>query len=150
MKYSHTFTVDATMEAVTAFHQQSASMAAITPPPVVVRINHAPAVLADGDEMGFTMWLGPLPIRWLARIEDVTADGFVDRQLEGPFTTWIHRHTFTATESGVQIDDEIEAKLHSNPFWRLLGLGMWLNMPILFAYRQWKTRRLLARHLAYA
>ncbi len=28
-------------------------------------------------------------------------------------------------------------------FWRLVGMGMWLNLPILFAYRGWKTRQLL-------
>jgi hypothetical protein len=29
--------------------------------------------------------------------------------------------------------------------WRwLVSLGMWTTLPILFAYRAWKTRRLLA------
>jgi hypothetical protein len=32
-------------------------MAAITPPPIIVKVHHAPPVLADGDEMDFTMWL---------------------------------------------------------------------------------------------
>ncbi|MEZ4584038.1 MAG: hypothetical protein R3A10_20780 [Caldilineaceae bacterium] len=60
-------------------------MGAITPPPVIVRVHRAPELLGEGDEMDFTMWLGPLPIRWLARIEQVTPVTFVDRQLRGPF-----------------------------------------------------------------
>jgi hypothetical protein len=41
--------------------------------------------------------------------------------------------------------DEVTVGLADNWFWRLFGLGMWLNLPVLFAYRGWKTRRLLGR-----
>ena len=83
-------------------------MAAITPPPIIVQVHHAPPVLADGDEMDFTMWLGPLPVHWLARIEAVSPAGFTDRQLRGPFTEWIHRHTFRAMdEQTTDVIDEI-------------------------------------------
>ena len=81
MEYKHHFEVNAPLAAVAEFHAQSASMGAITPPPVVVRVHRAPTRLDDGDEMDFTMWLGPLPVRWLARIEDVSPTEFTDRQL---------------------------------------------------------------------
>jgi len=119
-------------------------MGAITPPPVVVRIRRAPARLDDGDEMDFTMWLGPLPLNWLARIEDVSPNGFTDRQLRGPFREWIHRHTFTPVdETTTAVVDEIELELRAHLWWGVVGLGMWLSLPLLFAYRGWKTRRLI-------
>jgi ligand-binding SRPBCC domain-containing protein len=94
--------------------------------------------------MDFTMWLGPLPLRWLARIEEVSPTGFTDRQLRGPFQEWIHRHTFVPVdESTTAVLDEIELKLRSHLLWGLVGLGMWLSLPLLFAYRAWKTRRLI-------
>jgi ligand-binding SRPBCC domain-containing protein len=144
MKYRHRFLVNASLSAVTDFHAQSASMGAITPPPVVVRVHRAPARLNEGDEMDFTMWLGPLPVRWLARIEDVSPTGFSDRQLRGPFRLWVHRHAFLPVdEATTAVVDEIELKLRGHLWWGLIGLGMWLSLPLLFAYRGWKTRRLI-------
>jgi len=141
MEYKHRFEVTAPLTAVADFHAQSASMGAITPPPAVVRVHRAPSHLDDGDEMEFTMWLGPLPVRWLARIEDVSPTGFTDRQLRGPFRHWLHRHTFVVVdETTTAVVDEIELELRSHPWWKLVGLLMWFSLPLLFAYRGWKTR----------
>jgi ligand-binding SRPBCC domain-containing protein len=144
MHYKHTFIVRAPLEKVANFHRLSASMAAITPPPVIVNIQRAPELLAAGDEMRFTLWLGPLPLRWLARIEDLSAGGFTDNQLEGPFKKWKHQHQFQAIDaSRTLVIDQIEAEIKNHWFWGPIGRLMWLNMQVLFAYRGWKTRRLL-------
>ena len=144
MKYQHTFRVRAPLQLVADFHAQSASMGAITPPPVIAQIHHAPAQLQEGAEMDFTLWLGPLPIRWLARIENAGYNGFVDRQIRGPFRRWVHHHHFRPVdETSTDVVDKIELELKPHPVWALVGLGMWLNLPILFAYRGWKTKRLL-------
>lgn len=146
MKYSHSFTVNASLSDVRNFHARSSSMAAITPPPVFVRMHEAPDILEDGDEMHFTLWMLLLPVNWVARIEEVNPYGFIDRQLHGPFKSWVHRHFFTEHGTGtVEVKDEVQVELSSNPFWWLLGGAMWLSMPILFYYRGWKTRRLLER-----
>ena len=39
--------------------------------------------------------------------------------------------------------DEITLKIRVHPIWGLVGIGMRLGLPILFAYRAWKTKRLL-------
>ncbi len=94
--------------------------------------------------MDFTMWLGPLPLRWQARFEDVTATGFVDRMVQGPLQTWQHRHSFVAIDDDhTDVVDELEVAVRRHPLWGPVGLGMSLNLPVLFAYRQWQTRRLL-------
>jgi ligand-binding SRPBCC domain-containing protein len=145
MKYRHRFRVPASVKRVAEFHCHSASMAAITPPPIVVKVQRAPAVLADGDEMAFTMWLGPLPVHWLARIEAVSDTSFTDRQLSGPFGEWVHRHTFVAVdENTTDVVDEITLRLRHHPLWRPVGFGMRLGLPVLFAYRAWKTKRMLS------
>ncbi len=146
IKYQHTFQVRAPLSVVADFHAQSASMGAITPPPVIAQIHQAPARLQEGDEMDFSLWLGPLPIRWVARIENVGYHGFTDRQLRGPFRRWEHRHQFRPVDpKTTDVIDEIELEFKKHPFWSLVGLGMWLNLPILFAYRGWKTKSLLER-----
>ena len=144
MKYQHRFQVRAPMAVVADFHAQSASMGAITPPPIVVTVHRAPVRLADGDEMDFTLWLGPLPVHWIAQIEDAGPVGFTDRQVCGPFAKWIHCHRFVVVDESVtEVLDEIELNLRPHLVWGLVGLGMWLSLPLLFAYRGWKTRRLL-------
>jgi ligand-binding SRPBCC domain-containing protein len=122
MNYRHSFEVRAPQDAVAAFHQDPRSMGAITPPPVIVRLHSAPPQLDEGAQMDFTLWVGPLPIRWLAQIEQVTPIS-PDRTL---------------------VIDHVEAELSRHWFWRLAGLGMWLSLPLLFAYRGWQTRRLAA------
>ena len=39
----------------------------------------APQKMGDGDEMDFTMGMGPVPVRRVARFEDVSPAGFQDR-----------------------------------------------------------------------
>jgi len=144
MIYCHRFQVCATIASVIEFHSRADSLAAITPPPIILRMKHTPATLTEGDEMDFTMWLGPFPLRWFARIEDVSTNGFADRQLRGPFAEWVHRHTFVAVdEQTTDVVDEINLRLRPHPIWWLVGMGMRLGLPILFAYRAWKTRRIL-------
>ncbi|HSJ56262.1 MAG TPA: SRPBCC family protein [Anaerolineae bacterium] len=144
MKYRHTFVVDAPPQEVAAFHTRATSLQAITPPFVPMRLQSAPDEMDDGDEMEFTLWLGPVPVRWRARIEDSSPGGFVDRQVSGPFAAWAHRHTFVPLDGGAtQVVDEVDARLRRHLLWGPAGLAMWLGLPILFAYRGWRTRRLL-------
>ena len=145
MIYRHHFQVNTSLAHVAEFHQQSASMAAITPPPMIVKVHQAPVVLAEGADMNFTLWLGPFPAHWLARIENVTPNGFTDRQMRGPFAEWVHRHIFSAVDAHTTaVTDEINLRLSSQPLWWLVGIGMRAGLPILFAYRAWKTRKILS------
>ena len=144
MNYRHQFEVNAPLKQVVAFHTQSNSMAAITPPPIIIKIHRTPPTLNQGDEMDFTLWLGPFPIHWVARIEDVTPTSFADRQIHGPFKHWLHRHTFISlSPNSTQVIDEIEFTLRPHPLWGLVSLNMVLGLPFLFGYRGWKTKRLL-------
>jgi len=144
MKYRHRFRVQAPLAAVSDFHARSASMGAITPPPVVIRVHRAPPRLDNGDEMDFTLQLGPLRVHWLARIEEVSPNGFTDRQMQGPFRHWVHRHTYEPVDEGTTtVVDQIELTFRPHLLWGPVGIGIWLSLPLLFAYRGWKTRRLL-------
>ncbi|MBN1372781.1 MAG: hypothetical protein JW987_12645 [Anaerolineaceae bacterium] len=145
MFFRHRFQVHAPLSKVAEFHSQSAGMAAITPPPLIVQLHHAPPTLQEGDTMDFSLKLGALGIRWLAQIEGVTSAGFTDRQLRGPFAEWVHQHKFSAVdENTTDVIDEINLRLSRDPIMFFLGLGMRLGLPFLFAFRAWKTRRLLA------
>ncbi|MGQ9491566.1 MAG: SRPBCC family protein [Anaerolineae bacterium] len=144
MRFTHTFRVNAPQSAVADFHSRSASMPAITPPPMIVRVHAAPPQLTTGDVMDFTLWAGPIPVRWVARIEDASVEGFTDRQVAGPFAAWEHRHRFVRVDDRTtDVVDEVEAQLKRHPFWGLVGALMWAGMPVLFAFRRRRTKRLL-------
>jgi ligand-binding SRPBCC domain-containing protein len=146
MRYSHRFRVRAARSAVTEFHSRADSLTAITPPIVPVQMESAPTQLVSGSQMAFTMWLGPLPVKWRAYISSMSSRGFTDHQMEGPFRYWIHRHTFVDIDGQhTSVIDEVQAGLKWHLVWAPVGLAMWLSLPLLFAYRGWKTRRTLER-----
>jgi ligand-binding SRPBCC domain-containing protein len=60
-------------------------------------ITPKPIVMSEGTLIEYRLRLHGVPLRWLTRI-DVwdPPDRFVDRQLRGPYRTWVHEHTFAA------------------------------------------------------
>jgi len=146
MNFTHAFEVRAPLAQVRAFHARADALAELTPPLLPMRLEQAPPVLQSGDTMSFRIWLGPLPIRWTARIEDADPGGFTDRQLAGPFAEWVHRHAFEPTGARTtRVVDSIRARFRPHLLWGPAGLAMWIGLPVLFAFRGWKTRRLLER-----
>jgi ligand-binding SRPBCC domain-containing protein len=144
--YTHRFKVNASLSSVAAFHQDPASMGAITPPPIRVELHRAPTPLSSGSNMDFTLWFGPFPIHWSARIEEVSEAGFTDRQLGGPFAAWVHRHSFERIDdTTTEVIDQITLQVKPHLLWGAIGLGFKLGLPVLFAYRGWKTRRRLEK-----
>jgi ligand-binding SRPBCC domain-containing protein len=145
LKYRRSFTVEAPLTLVAAFHLDAMALKKLTPPPIVMQPRLIEP-LAENSVSQFVLWLGPLPVRWTARHSQVGPQGFVDEQEQGPFARWIHQHRYQALGDGRSIiTDAIEAELASQPFQWLIGAGMWLGLPILFAYRAWRTRKELAR-----
>jgi ligand-binding SRPBCC domain-containing protein len=144
MNYCHRFQVHAPLSRVSDFHSKAASMPTITPPPLSVRLHHTPDVLGEGDDMDFSLGVGPFSIRWEARIERVSSTSFTDRQIHGPFAEWVHRHSFNALDNqATEVVDEITLRPRSHFLWWLVGMGMWAGLPFLFAFRASKTRRML-------
>ena len=144
MKYFvHRTLVDASQERVAAFHRDSRALKRLTPPPVFMQMDCVEP-MGEGSRVDFTMWLGPIPVRWKAVHSDVSDSGFTDTQMEGPFAYWAHRHTFrTAGPKVTEIVDEIECVPGRHLFWGLVSRIMWLSLPLLFAYRGWATKRAL-------
>src|SRR5512133_1773295 len=144
MRFRHRFLVRAPLAAVAEFHREAASLPSITPPPLTARLESSPGALEAGDVMAFTLGVGPLRIRWVANIGESSPSGFTDRQLSGPCAIWVHRHGFTGLDGNTtEVVDRIEATLRPHPIYGPVGLAMWATLPVLFAYRGWKTRRLL-------
>ncbi|MGF1511504.1 MAG: cyclase [Myxococcota bacterium] len=144
--FDRSFEVAASLEAVRGFHGSPEALRTLTPPPVIVRLESF-GPMEEGMEAVFTLFVGPLPIRWRARHENVGSDGFDDVQVEGPMKAWRHRHRFHAQgPERTLIMDHIEYQ-HRSGF-----LGVWtrcmFGRPALattFRYRAWATRKALEK-----
>ena len=145
-EFRHSFTVDAPLAAVRAFHHDTGVLRQLTPLPIIARV-HAFEPLADGSRADFTLWFGPLPLRWQAVHSDVGANGFTDTQVSGPLKSWRHNHRFTALGPRLtRVDDHIVYEHHAGP--RGLLTRLLFARPgliYLFTARKLLTRRGVAR-----
>lgn len=139
--FDFTFTVPASLAAVRAFHGHTSALKRLTPPPTIVQL-HEIEPLGEGSVSKFTLWVGPLPLRWTAVHRGVTSRGFTDVQTEGPAARWEHTHTFTPIDAGTtRIDEHIEFD-HKPAPWGVVTRLLFSrpNLILMFTYRKLATR----------
>lgn len=141
--FADRFQVKASPEAVSFFHKDTYVLKRLTPPPVLVQI-HRVEPLAEGSQSEFTLWFGPLPIRWLAVHSDVDPhSGFTDTQARGPMQRWQHHHHWQA---GGDNTTWMEERVEYEHFPGLRGiltrlLFAYPMLKMMFRYRRWAIRR---------
>ena len=145
-RFMRTFKVEASKEAVAAFHRDTSVLKTLTPFPIIVQFKHVEPV-GEGTKAIFTLWFGPIPVPWVARHHNFDPpDGFYDTQIEGPFTSWVHRHSFIDMGGGeTAVVDEIYAQYGKGLFPGLVSRFMGFTLPILFTFRSWRTRHILEK-----
>lgn len=140
--FDTSFTVNAPLAAVAAFHDDTRALKKLNPPPILVQL-HRVDPLGEGSVSEFTLWMGPLPIRWRAVHSDVGSHGFTDTQASGPLAYWKHTHSFATVDANTtRVSEHIDytyAPGLKGLFSRLL-FGK-VGLTFLFAYRAWATRR---------
>jgi ligand-binding SRPBCC domain-containing protein len=148
-RFSFSFIVNAPLEVVAAFHQDTRVLEKLTPFPVIARI-HEYEPLADGSKAKFTLWFGPVPVRWHAIHSDVGLDGFTDTQVSGPLKYWRHVHRFNVEgEDNTRVEEDITFE-HDKGL-RGLFSRLLFNKPglyALFTARKIITRRAVVRSVA--
>jgi ligand-binding SRPBCC domain-containing protein len=152
--FNYQFTVPASLAAVAEFHHDARALPRLTPPPIWVQL-HRVDPLAEGAIADFTLWFGPLPVRWVARHSQVDPlHGFTDTQVSGPLWSWNHTHRFEALDATTtRVSEHVDYQHHAG--WRGWLSRLLYNRPalnLLFFYRGWVTRRSLraARPLSAA
>ena len=130
------------MENIIAFHDHPRAINLLTPPPIFVQCLRDDRKSLTEGKLIFRLWLGPIPVRWVARHEPgPTETSFIDRMRDGPLAAWQHEHIFRAVPGGVELTDCITfAHKPGLPGFltRLLFDG--LPLRLLFTYRHWRTR----------
>lgn len=155
--FDYTFTVPAPLDQVAAFHHNPAALTLLTPPPLRVQVlaitqpegtPPSSQEIVEGTLLRFILWIGPIPLHWLAAHSQVSPNGFIDSQRSGPMAFWQHSHTFFARPDGqTQVFDRVTARYHPGlcGLWtRLLFSkpGLWY----LFLYRKNATIANIGKH----
>ncbi len=140
--FDTSFTVPAPLQKVAEFHRDTRALKRLTPPPVFVQI-HSMEPLAEGSRSVFTMWFGPLPLRWTAIHSNVdTMHGFTDTQEKGPLQSWQHTHHFEAIDERTSQVTEHIVYSHKSGWWGIFTRLAFapLGLKLMFAYRAVVTR----------
>lgn len=140
--FEHTSLIRTTLEALTDFHADPKAFSRLTPPPIFAQIHRRELVSLTQGELEFTLWFGPLPIRWLAEHQpSVNAHSFADYMQRGPMAYWRHEHIIEPQGDAVRLTDRITLA-HKSGFDGLLTRLMFDGLPLrfLFIYRHLRTK----------
>jgi ligand-binding SRPBCC domain-containing protein len=130
--------------ALRAWHFQDGAFERLNPPWEKARVIESPGALVDGARAVIEVNLGPLRRRWVAEHE-ITEDGFIDRQVEGPFALWEHHHRFLPVdENSSRLVDSIRYRLPLGWLGRIFGdRFVRARLERMFRYRHEVTRAAL-------
>jgi len=97
------------------------------------------------------MKAGPFPYKWIAEHTECEENRFFrDRQVRGPFSSWVHTHSFEPDgPDGSFFEDRIDYSLPLYPFGKLIGgASVESQLGRIFRYRHATTVEDIALHLS--
>jgi len=143
MQFQFSSQIGASPETVWLFHERPDILTILTPPWQPVQVIRREGGLGPGAVSEFRLWLGPLPLTWLARHTEEYEPGrlFTDIQASGPLPSWTHRHRFIPQGSGTQLVDDITFELPAATFSQpLMGGFIYQRLEDMFRYRHQQTQ----------
>lgn len=122
-----------------AFFADAGNLERITPPQLGFHITTPqPIDIQQGTLIDYNLRLHGIPISWRTEISVWEPPfRFVDQQLKGPYSQWIHTHTFTELgPDTTQIDDEVRYRLPLEPLGDIAHFIVRGELDKIFDFRQ--------------
>ena len=146
--FKHSSLIDAPVEVVWGFHERPDILQILTPPWQPVQVIRHQGGLEVGAISEFCIWLGPFPVRWVARHTECQINRlFTDAQIQGPMQSWVHQHQFAQEDGKTRLTDAIAYAIPGGWIADIL-LGWWVNARLeqMFRYRHSVTKRECEQH----
>lgn len=103
---------------VFAFFSNAQNLQALTPPWVHFKILTPPPIeMKTGALIDYRIRVHGIPFRWRTRINSWNPPHqFVDEQLRGPYSVWIHEHTFLPRGNKTEMTDRVQYRAPGGPW----------------------------------
>jgi ligand-binding SRPBCC domain-containing protein len=121
------------------FFSNAANLELITPPDLNFHIlTPQPIEIDKGTLIDYQLGLYGIPVRWRSEITIWDPPNeFVDTQLSGPYSQWIHRHTFKEiSENETLMEDEVRYRLPLEPLGDIGHFFVRRQLEYIFDHRQ--------------
>lgn len=143
LHFQHSSIINAPPEVVWKFHERPDILQLLTPPWQPVKVVRREGGLEVGAITEFRLFLGPLPLTWLARHTECEKNRlFIDQQISGPFEYWVHRHEFVAENGKTKLIDDISFSLPGGSTVEMMsGWLVQAQLEAMFRYRHYITNR---------
>lgn len=141
--FTHCSIINAPVEVVWKFHERQDILQLLTPPWQPVQVLRREGGLNEGAITEFKLFIGLLPLTWLARHTDFEQYRlFTDVQISGPFESWVHRHEFTEEDGKTRLTDNISYSMPGGDGVEFVsGWLIQLQLEAMFRYRHFITKR---------
>lgn len=129
------------------FFSDAKNLERITPPELNFHIlTPQPIALSKGELIDYQLRLYGIPLRWRTEITVWDPPNeFVDTQLSGPYSQWIHTHRFTEiSETETLIEDEVRYRLPLEPLSDIAHFIVRRQLDHIFDFRAREVAKLLA------
>lgn len=123
-------------EEVFKFFADPCNLERLTPPWLHFEIITSPdIVIEQGTLLDYRLRLRGIPLRWQSEISVwEPPQRFVDRQTKGPYSLWVHEHTFVEDHRGTIVGDRVEYAVPGGPLVQKFLVAPDLRQ--IFQYRQ--------------
>jgi ligand-binding SRPBCC domain-containing protein len=114
----------------------------ITPPELHFRIlSPHPIEIREGKVVDYRLRLYGIPLGWSSEITTWNPPyEFVDQQVSGPYSTWIHFHLFYEHNGSTRIEDTVHYQLPLWPLSEIVAPLVHYQLGRIFRYRQQAIR----------
>lgn len=146
MRFVKESRIAAPPEVVFAFHESPGALERLTPPWERVEFLEGGESIRPGARLVLSVPVGPFRMRWVAEhTEYEPGRMFADRQVEGPFASWYHRHLcLDDGRGGTLLRDEVDYQPPLGPLGRFLGQAFIRSkLEKMFDYRHEVTRQIV-------
>lgn len=146
MRFQKETRIAAPPEVVFAFHESPGALERLNPPWEKVKVIEGGHSIQPGTRVVLRVAMGPMQVTWVAEhTEYERGRMFADRQVEGPFAAWYHRHyCLDDGHGGTLLRDEVDYEPPLGALGRLLGAGfIEAKLKKTFDYRHEVTRRIV-------
>jgi ligand-binding SRPBCC domain-containing protein len=143
LQFKYSSVINAPVNTVWKFHERPDVLQILTPPWQPVQVIRREGGLGVGAITEFRLFLGPLPLTWLARHTGYEEyKFFIDEQISGPFDSWKHHHIFEAEGNNTRLTDEISFAMPGGETIEFVsGWLIKVQLEAMFRYRHHMTKQ---------